>query len=129
MDPKQILKKYGLSKTKTREKILEVLLNTDVALSEKEIGIEIREGIDRATIYRSLNRFAECGIVHTIATDTMQTKFILKKETGEHLHFKCSACGNIFCLPEIAIQEFELPEGFTRQETNFLIIGKCKNCN
>ena len=49
--------------------------------------------------------------------------------TFMHLHFKCSGCGTISCLTNSKINGYELPEGFIKQDVQFLIIGICHECN
>lgn len=109
--------------------ILDLFLRSNVALSEKEIK-QALEGVgDRATIYRTLKIFTDAGIIHPIYTQNEMTRYMLKKEPDEHLHFKCSTCDKIICLPQIRFDSIELPEGFIKEESNFLMIGKCVQCN
>jgi len=129
MKAKDILLKYNLSITTGRLNILEIFLNNEMALSEKDIQDKLIGVCDRATIYRTLKKFKDTGIVHPIATEGMITKYVLKKEPEEHLHFKCTDCGKIMCLPEVQMKNYELPSGFTKKESNFLVIGTCNNCN
>jgi Fur family ferric uptake transcriptional regulator len=124
-----ILKHHQLSKTESRMEILKLLLNKNVALSEKEIKDEIAIQCDRATIYRTLNTFVKSGIVHAILNNNGPLKYVIKKEPEDHIHFKCKECGHIMCLPNIIIENIELPDGFTRTESSFLVIGTCNNCN
>ena len=84
---------------------------------------------DRATIYRTLKKFKDKDIIHPIATESTITKYVLKKDPEEHLHFKCNHCGDIMCLPEVQMSDYQLPPGFTKQESNFLVIGTCNSCN
>lgn len=129
MKPVEILENYGLSKTNSRKDILLVFLTNQVALSEKEIQTELKRKYDRATIYRTLNTFSETGIIHLVINEGGQSKYLLKKQPEEHLHFKCNVCDTIVCMTDIAIPDYQLPEGFTKMEANFLITGICKKCN
>jgi Fur family transcriptional regulator, ferric uptake regulator len=129
MKPVEILENCGLSKTKSRMDILLVFLTHPVALSEKEIQMELKSKYDRATIYRTLNTFSESGIIHLVINEGGQSKYLLRKQPEDHLHFKCNVCDTIVCMTDIALPEYHLPEGFTKMETNFLIKGICKKCN
>ncbi|MEZ5082981.1 MAG: transcriptional repressor [Bacteroidales bacterium] len=129
MDSDQILNNNKLSKTKSRKMILDLFLNANNALSEKEIKQSLVDHADRATIYRTLKIFTDSGIIHPIFTQNEMTRYMLKKEPDEHLHFKCSTCEKVICLPQIRFDSIELPEGFTKMETNFLVIGTCVQCN
>ena len=124
-----LLSKHELSITNGRLNILNILLNSPTALSEKDIQKKSAGACDRATIYRTLKLFVRSGIIHPIATEGMVTRYILKKEPLEHLHFKCEDCGSIICLPDIQINEYELPSGFKKKEASVLITGICNECN
>jgi len=124
-----LLDKYGLSKTQGRIAILKILLTEEIAMAEKEIQERLDFNCDRATIYRTLKTFTETGILHPVATDGMVTKYVIRKEPEEHLHFSCVNCGRTFCLTEVKIENYELPEGFKKSESNFLVTGTCNDCN
>lgn len=129
MVTKQLLDSYKLSKTAGRINILDIFLNSDVGLSEKEIQEKMNNKIDRATIYRTLKLFKKNGLIHPVSAEGSATKFILKKEPDEHLHFKCTSCEQITCLEDIQISGYDLPKGYQKSESNFLIIGTCNECN
>lgn len=129
MNAKQLLEINKLSKTDGRLNILDIFLQSNVGLSEKDIQDRLSEKSDRATIYRTLKVFKETGIVHPVSAEGSATKYVLKKEPLEHLHFKCTKCENITCLSDIQISGYQLPEGYIKLESNFLIIGICNNCN
>ncbi|MFN7791789.1 MAG: transcriptional repressor, partial [Cyclobacteriaceae bacterium] len=46
----------------------------------------------------------------------------------EHVHFKCSVCGETSCLDQVNIPQVELPRGYEAREINLLIQGKCQKC-
>lgn len=125
----QLLDNYKLSKTEGRINILNIFLNSIVGLSEKDIQEKLNNKIDRATIYRTLKLFKQTGIIHPVSAEGSATKFVLKKEPKEHLHFKCTNCGHITCLADIQISGYDLPNGYKKLESNFLIIGICNECN
>ncbi len=129
MSAKYLLDNYKLNKTEGRMNILNIFLNSRIAFSEKDIQDKLSHKCDRATIYRTLKLFKETGIIHPVSTDGSATKYVLKKEPDEHLHFKCTNCGNIICLPDIQISGYRLPDGYEKSDSNFLIIGTCNECN
>ena len=128
MTATQILENNRLSITQSRQDILELFLQSNVALSEDEIRRQLIRNCDRATIYRNLKIFFDSGILHRIVTDDMSSRYTIKKSPAEHLHFKCEECQKVICLTEINPGPYELPEGFEKKESNFLIIGICANC-
>lgn len=129
MNSQQLLTEKKLSITAGRKLILNILSSSQVALSEKEIRQALDKELDRATIYRTLKLFTEKGIVHAIITERSIHKYVLKKESENHLHFKCTNCDEVICLTGIKISAYELPAGYVEQDTNFLVTGTCKNCN
>ena len=55
--------------TPSKEAILDLLVNTGKAMSRDAIEQKLDLEIDRATIYRVLNRFCEDGMVHRIVAE------------------------------------------------------------
>ena len=55
--------------TPTKEAVLNLLLNSRKALSQDAIERQLNIEINRATIYRVLNRFCEDEIVHKIVAE------------------------------------------------------------
>jgi Fur family ferric uptake transcriptional regulator len=124
----RILSEYKMSKTNGRVKILEELLGSDIALSERELQTRLKGICDRATIYRTLKALSQKGVIHKIATEGTVAKFVIKKAPDDHIHFKCTDCGKVQCLTGIVPDNVSLPAGYIKKETNFLIIGICDEC-
>ncbi len=55
--------------TPSKEAVLDLLISTGKAMSRDAIEQKINVEIDRATIYRVLNRFCEDGLVHKIVAE------------------------------------------------------------
>jgi Fur family ferric uptake transcriptional regulator len=134
MDPGAILTANGMSVTRTRVNILETMKRSAVPLSGKEICQRLNEGCDKSTVYRTLNTLFNKEVLQRVIIDH-EVKYALR--TGDrsgngherdHLHFKCSACERLFCLTEIEVADYQLPEGFRKEENQFLVIGKCNKC-
>ena len=45
-----------------------------------------------------------------------------------HIHFYCESCHRSFCMEDIHIPSFELPEGFYPHSVSFVIKGECPEC-
>jgi Fur family ferric uptake transcriptional regulator len=134
MDHKQILKSGRLSLTTHRIDLLNILSGCDQAISERELELRMNGTCNRTTIYRNLNSLVEKKIVHRILSkDAIKYKFVAgKPEDGQltdHVHFECRRCNTTFCLEDLSVQDYKLPEGFTKQENQFIIFGMCKNCS
>lgn len=129
MNSLQILSDNKLNLTAGRKQILDVLLNSKVALSEKEIRLKLKGICDRATIYRTLKTFSKKGIIHHIPSENNTSKYVIQKEPTNHLHFKCTSCNQITCLTNVLVSSYVLPAGYIQTEANFLISGTCNKCN
>jgi Fur family ferric uptake transcriptional regulator len=118
--------------TPSKDAVLDLLISSGKAMSrdaiEQKIGIEI----DRATIYRVLNRFCEDGLVHKIVADDGKQYFAVcmkcdeKKLADNHFHFRCTSCQTIECLPEAV--HFSVPNGYNVESINCVLTGICKDC-
>jgi Fur family ferric uptake transcriptional regulator len=133
MNTVEILKEAGLRITSSRKKIIEILMNSQSALSEIDLEKQLSADCDRTTIYRTLNTLLENHLVHRLVDLDGVNKYVLntrqEEESHEHAHFKCNHCGTIHCLPEAPTQQISLPEGYSKLDTNFLVIGVCQDCN
>ena len=127
MDPKKILQANNLSHTNQRIKLLSILAESGNAITEKEIESHMKGYCNKTTIYRNLNSMVEKKILHRIISDEA-VRYKLKYNDSEHVHFICRKCDTTYCLEEIAIQKYKLPDGFKMLENQFLIIGICKRC-
>lgn len=118
--------------TPTKDAVLNVLTDSKKALSQEAIMKKVSVNMDRATVYRVLNRFCEDGILHRIVAEDGKQYFAVcikceeKKLTDHHFHFRCTKCETIECLP-VAVQ-FSLEKGYSVESVNCILTGVCKDC-
>jgi Fur family ferric uptake transcriptional regulator len=131
----QILKDFKLRSTSSRSDILHLFLRNPYALSYSDIEKEVAQTYDRVTVYRTLKTFLDKGVVHKVLDDQGSLKYALCKDhctSGahhhEHVHFKCTNCGQTNCLEDVEIPTVLLPKGFKANELNLLIQGICSKC-
>lgn len=137
MVPETLLKKNKLSVTDSRLKILQLFANHTGALTHGAIEKSIGTGMDRVTIYRTLQSFVDKGLIHTIPTSDNSVSYALCKEDScsaghhhdNHVHFICTLCKSTTCLDHITIPEVKLPKGFNSQQIDMVISGICAQCN
>lgn len=135
---KDKLDQFHLRHTPCREEVLRVLEAKSFAQSQGDIENALVNQFDRVTIYRTLKSFLSSGIIHKVLDDVGGVKYALCKELchhsdqlnhqHDHVHFKCTDCGQTTCLEEVHIPTIILPQGYTKQESNLLIQGICKRC-
>jgi Fur family ferric uptake transcriptional regulator len=130
-----ILKRNSLSITGSRQKILELFLQSSGALAHADIEKKTGEGFDRVTVYRTLQSFVEKGLIHLIPTTDNSIKYALCKDECQaghhhdnHVHFICDECNKTICLDEVTIPAVKLPKGFKPQYAEMMVTGICGDC-
>ncbi len=131
----EILKKNNLSITGSRQKIMQLFMDSNGALAHADIEKKTGESFDRVTVYRTLQSFVEKGIIHLIPTKDNSIKYALCKDDCEagdhhdnHVHFICDECSKTICLDDVSVPHVKLPKGFTPQHTEMVVNGICGNC-
>jgi Fur family ferric uptake transcriptional regulator len=132
---KDILNQNRLSITGSRQKILELFLSKNGALSHADIERKTGESFDRVTVYRTLQTFVEKGIIHLIPTTDNSIKYALCKNDcapghhhDNHVHFICDECNKTICLDDVNIPVVKLPKGFVPQHSEMVVTGVCGEC-
>lgn len=137
---KDILKKYDLKVTPVRLSVLDVLVNSDVALSHADITEHLGDSsIDKVTLYRTLNSFHEKGLIHKVATEDRNWLYAIMLEDTvdpvsdhDHAHFICDICEKIFCFPVSEQTQsgiLGIKEGFQVKQQEIRLHGLCPSCH
>lgn len=131
-----ILKENKLSVTSGRQKILQLFLTSNGALSHADIERKTDANFDRVTIYRTLNSFVDKGIIHIIPSSDNSIKYALCKDDcaeghhhDHHVHFQCNKCNSTLCLDEVVTPSVVIPSGYTMAAIEVVVQGICKQCN
>lgn len=131
----QTLTSHALRQTPVRRAVLQVLAESQFALSGSEIELQIGPSTDRITLYRTLKSFEENGLIHRVidSTDTIRyaacsIECSAQAHFDNHVHFKCTACQHIYCLTQVAIPAVTLPDKFEAQTRDYLLAGVCRAC-
>lgn len=129
-----IIKMKTTRNTVARSAILELINDSNVALSQPAIQHKLNGLCDRVTIYRVLDRLLDDGLIHKIVNVNGVVNYAAcsscnhdHEHDHEHIHFSCRICGELTCLDQV-IPSFALPNGFRAEETFFTISGICGNC-
>lgn len=120
--------------TAAQTAVLALLRGAGGALSHDDIQQRIGVEVNRATIYRILNRFTEDGRCHRIVADDGRQYFALcaadcdsdQPHSHNHLHFRCLSCERVECLPEPL--HYRLPAGYRAAEVQATVAGYCALC-
>ena len=120
--------------TNAKSTILELIKNSEIALSHSEIQKMTAGLCDRVTIYRILDRLVSEDVIHKIATPEGILKYAScnhshtnHKELHNHVHFSCEKCHSVICLDSIQ-PVFESPKQYLVKEINFTLSGLCPKC-
>lgn len=127
----EILNKHKLKRTSCREGIIDVVMHTDKALSENEIRERLVGKYDRTTFYRSFKTLVEHGILHKIIVDNQLVKYAIVNESSKlhnHAHFYCNECKTVKCMDNVPVKQYQLPDGYSDEETEVIIKGTCAIC-
>jgi Fur family ferric uptake transcriptional regulator len=136
--PESLLNHAGLRRTRSREAVLALFLQKPIALAHGDLESAL-PAYDRVTLYRTLNTFLEHGLLHKVVDDGALVKYaishtakgaeIAHHHAHHHVHFKCSLCQTTQCLEQVTLPSVVLPEGYTVQEENLLLVGICPRCS
>lgn len=124
----------NITPTAMRILVLEVLQKSEVALSLSDLEVEL-DHADKATIYRTLKKFEEHKLIHSIEDGTGSLKYALCENNCQctpefsHAHFHCNQCNQTFCLRNYALPELSLPKNFLAEQTSFVVKGICDRCH
>jgi Fur family transcriptional regulator, ferric uptake regulator len=132
----RLFRENGLRRTAAREAILRLLGDAGRPLSHQEI---VKEGkgelhFDRVTVYRTLETLQKIGLLHRIQGMDGNWRFCMHSFepsgecAGNHIHFLCSKCDQMSCLPEQPLPWVTAPAGAIIQSKQLVVHGLCAAC-
>lgn len=132
----QKLKAHRIRPTGIRKAILNLFVEADFALSHADIENALASQCDRVTIYRTLDRFVENGLIHKVVDDSNIAKYALcdsgkcgvHAHHDQHFHFRCERCGRTYCLDMSTLPRVNIPDGYMLHSSHFSGEGVCKHC-
>ncbi|HJR99503.1 MAG TPA: transcriptional repressor [Flavobacterium sp.] len=121
--------------TTAKKAILELIQNSEVALSHAEIQKLNNELCDRVTIYRVLDRLVTEDLIHKIATPDGTVKYAAchheddkHQHIHNHVHFSCEKCHAVICLDTVE-PSYTIPENYLVNQVHFTLSGLCPECH
>lgn len=127
-----LLKNHGLKITSARIAVLSVLEANHLPLSAERIyELTKKEGLNLSTVYRTLNSFAEAGLVKKEINQDKESIFSLESEEDNHVLIctKCHKTVKLEGCPYHEVNEaIESQTGFLLQDHNTEIYGICPDC-
>jgi Fur family ferric uptake transcriptional regulator len=119
--------------TKHKQRVIELLSVTGVALSADEVLERLDDGPNRVTVYRILDRLENEGVAHKVVGLNGKNYYSLCRSkcsdaghVHNHAHFQCRTCLEVSCLE---IQP-ALPKhgNYHIEDQQVLLIGLCDQC-
>jgi Fur family ferric uptake transcriptional regulator len=129
------IRRAGARATFARIRIFALLKSAPAPLSHADIEATLAQGgetMDKVTLYRVLDWLADAGFAHK-ATDLRGVfRYMAADEISnhaQHIHFRCLACGGVYCLDAPAPKPPRLPSGFHLTRVDMDIQGECDHCS
>ncbi len=107
----ELFKQHGILPTSQRLHIAAVLLATHQHLSADQVLERVNQGgrkVSKATVYNTLNLFAEKGLVLEVMVDS--SKVFYDSNTTPHHHFYNQDTGDLTDIPASAVEFARLPD-------------------
>lgn len=127
------LESKGIRPTANRILVMKTLIGEQNPQSLSNLERKM-VSMDKSSIFRTLTLFLEHDVVHAFEDGRGVLCYELCEEKGAcdhhdgHIHFYCESCQRSFCMEDIHIPSFELPEGFYPHSISFVIKGECPEC-
>lgn len=128
------LEERSIKPTSTRMLVLKAMSEFDRAFSLGDLENKL-VSVDKSTISRTIHLFHEKQLIHNFDDGSGSVKYSLCKDDCNcevddlHVHFYCNYCKKAFCLENVTIPKFELPDNMKIESLNFVIKGYCGKCN
>lgn len=127
------LESKGIRPTANRILVMKTLMGEQNPQSLSNLERKM-VSMDKSSIFRTLTLFLEHDVVHAFEDGRGVLCYELCEEKGAcdhhdgHIHFYCESCQRSFCMEDIHIPSFELPESFYPHSISFVIKGECPDC-
>ncbi len=130
-----LLEEKGIRLTSNRILIMKELCNAKSPLSLADLEACLGYTLDKASIFRVLELFAQKEVVHVIEDGSRSQKYEICNGHGhhsisdQHVHFYCERCKEIICMESMKVPMVKMPDGFEAQSVNYVVKGICARCN
>ncbi len=128
----KILKDNGYSVTEARKLVFDLLWDHEPQ-SIHDLYSRAEDGIDRASIYRTIGLFQQLGLVQKIIIGWKYKLELTDVFTHHHHHISCLGCGRVMSIQEddeieSLIESFARKYKITADRHQLEIQGYCEPC-
>jgi Fur family ferric uptake transcriptional regulator len=131
MNAELTLREQNLKVTMPRLKVLEYLAGKGPVTA---LEVQEKLGLDKVTVYRTLQTFEESGIVRSVELGK-RSKYFELDHADDHHHITCIRCGEIEAVHMCPVEDIEKQvlrssKQFTELASHMLEFqGVCKSCS
>lgn len=132
----------GLRATRGRIAVYSMLRDADAPVSHGDVVERLGGDYDRASLYRNLTDLTRVGLLRRFDVGDHVWRFestgaITEQATGgqgtdgEHPHFVCVECGQVECLPGVALEirnTLRAPAAVSSHSVEVQLRGLCDGC-
>lgn len=122
----------GLRLTSARKEIFRLLYRSETPVSIAAIAKDL-SGIDRVSVYRTIELFQNLGIVNPVPLGWKQRYELTSPFKAHHHHLSCIKCGKLLDVHskkfEQLVANVAREHNFTAQDHTFEIKGFCSDCS
>jgi Fur family ferric uptake transcriptional regulator len=115
--------------------VLKILADSGQPLGAPQILERMPAGIDRVTLYRTLNTLTEKKLLHRVRGDDQIWRYGMGDFDAHarhaHAHFVCDKCGTVECLSEqpVPAKRSRVRAGYRVDYSEVLVHGACPECS
>ena len=129
------LHQRGFRFTPQRRAILQVMHLLDAPDTAEVIlqrALAVTAGINRSTVYRTLEVLSDLGLVSVIDAADDQRHYLLMGDEEPHIHLVCQSCGSVtavsFTKHDGLVNHLWDEHHFKVNTSSFTISGICRDC-
>jgi len=126
-------KQHNLNMTPQRVAIYEELIKSKDHPDSDDIFNRVKKGfpnISLDTVYRTLSKFAEIGVVHLVEGYGEAKRY--DPDTNKHHHFRCQKCNKIVDFHDKSFDNLRIPKSLQKDfritNVKVLLEGVCNEC-
>lgn len=124
----ELLEKFNLKVTEPRVTLLEELTTTHGPQTIEQLYGTLGSHMNKTTLYRTLERFVELGIVYQ--TDFRDGRAYFELQESHHHHIVCTTCGHTEPVNTCTKTPHTIPQSFHTVTSHVLeFFGTCKSCH
>jgi Fur family ferric uptake transcriptional regulator len=125
-DAEKQVRDLGHRVTSARVVTLAKLIKAERPMTHDEMLADFQTPMDRVTLYRVLDWLVTQGLAHRITAEDRVWRFMSGAAAGQHPHFYCENTGEMLCLSDIKLPDFNLPAKFKVKHVDVVFHGTCE---